>query len=549
MKKKLFNKLALIVVVTLTVLIFTGTTFAQGRSDIAFQRVKQVQENNTQRLLNMANVEATAIGINENNEYIIHIFTSAPGVASLPRNIDGIPVQVEETGPFYALGAKPSAKPSKTPPGLNKVPPSAPSSLVATATGPYQINLSWTDNSDNETGFIIESWGSYGGYIQIDVGANVTSYSDTGLTPATTYSYRVYAYNKYGESEATGIVNATTDPLSVTTPNAPSNLAATTISSTEIVLTWTDNSNDELGFRAEISLNGTDWSYLGSVGENAESGIVTGLSPDTQYYFRIYAFNNSGNSAYSNTADATTDALSGDDPRAKFDYPIPIGVSTGHFAITAGTIGCRVIDSAGNIYALSNNHVFANCNDAGFDDPILQPGPYDGGTIANDTIGGLATYVPIDFSLRAKNTVDAAIALIYDDPDYEGDELSNTTLTGCTPSSVTKNATVNLNVKKYGRTTRETHGTVYMLNWRGRINYGLGGIAYFTGQIYITGEGFSDGGDSGSLIVTDDGNNDPVALLFAGNSSGTIACPIDDVLTQLSLVLTNGQYSNELTIE
>lgn len=640
--------LTIVALIAALVLSQVNTAFAQGRSNQAFQRVKQVQENITPRLLNMANIEATAIGVNENNEYIIHIFTSAPGVVGLPRNINGIPVQIEVTDPFYALGYKPPVRASKVPPGLNKVPPTAPSDLTATAAGPYQINLSWSDNSENETGFIIESWDNYGGYIEIEVGANVTSYSDTGLTPGTEYHYQVYAYNKYGDSDYSNPDSATTDPLSGPVPDAPSDLSAEPISSTQISLTWIDNSDNETGFGAYYSSGGPDgpWVYLGTRPENATMGVVPPiLEPDTTYWFRIYAFNDFGESDYSNTASATTyppsttapDApsdlaatpisssqiklswadnstdelgfyvyakriytdwyllgyvgpnvtvvtvnnlypdteygfmvsayndydesecigpvyattypLPEDDPRGRFDYPIPIGVSTGHFDITAGTIGCRVKDTEGNIYALSNNHVYANSNQASINDEIFQPGPADGG-IWDDTIGELYAYVPLDFSPGAKNFVDAAIALIYDDPDYEDDyELNNTTLTGYTPSSVTKKATVNLDVKKYGRTTRETHGTVFMLNWKGKIYYGSS-VAYFTSQIYITSEDtFSSGGDSGSLIVTDDNNNYPVALLFAGNSSGTIACPIDDVLTQLSLVLTNGQYSDELAIE
>ena len=66
---------------------------------------------------------------------------------------------------------------------------------------------------------------------------------------------------------------------------------------------------------------------------------------------------------------------------------MPNGVSTGHTGITAGTVGARVYDGAGNYYALSNNHVFANQNDAVVGDAVLQPGPYDGGYAADDTIG------------------------------------------------------------------------------------------------------------------------------------------------------------------
>ena len=68
------------------------------------------------------------------------------------------------------------------------------------------------------------------------------------------------------------------------------------------------------------------------------------------------------------------------DPTAKFPRPVPIGVSTGHPDITAGTIGCRVTDGT-NVYALSNNHVYANQNDANRGDSALQQG-YDQRAVA-----------------------------------------------------------------------------------------------------------------------------------------------------------------------
>ncbi|NJM14178.1 MAG: fibronectin type III domain-containing protein [Bacteroidales bacterium] len=80
--------------------------------------------------------------------------------------------------------------------------PMAPSALGATATSSTQINLAWTDNSNNETGFKIErKTGSGGTYTEIaTVGADVTAYSNTGLTASTTYYYRVVAYNSAGNS-------------------------------------------------------------------------------------------------------------------------------------------------------------------------------------------------------------------------------------------------------------------------------------------------------------------------------------------------------------
>lgn len=90
--------------------------------------------------------------------------------------------------------------------------PTAPSSLSATATSSSQINLAWSDNSDNETGFRLErrigvgSWGTV-----TTTAANATSYSNTGLTPATTYEYRVYAVNVAGDSTASNTDSATTN--------------------------------------------------------------------------------------------------------------------------------------------------------------------------------------------------------------------------------------------------------------------------------------------------------------------------------------------------
>src|SRR2546430_7919944 len=93
----------------------------------------------------------------------------------------------------------------------------------------------------------------------------------------------------------------------------------------------------------------------------------------------------------------------------KRQRPAPMGFSVGHPAITAGSIGARVVDGSGNVYALSNNHVLANSNDARIGDAALQPGPYDGGTAA-DKIATLSAFKAIDFS-GGPNSIDAAIAV------------------------------------------------------------------------------------------------------------------------------------------
>src|SRR6267378_2767681 len=88
--------------------------------------------------------------------------------------------------------------------------------------------------------------------------------------------------------------------------------------------------------------------------------------------------------------------------------PASLGYSVGHPAITAGTIGARVRDALGHVYILSNNHVLANSNGASIGDPAYQPGPFDGGTAA-DQIATLSDFQTILFNGQ-NNTIDAAIA-------------------------------------------------------------------------------------------------------------------------------------------
>lgn len=232
--------------------------------------------------------------------------------------------------------------------------------------------------------------------------------------------------------------------------------------------------------------------------------------------------------------------------------PAPVGFSVGHPSITAGTIGARVVDGSGNVYVLSNNHVLANQNDAVIGDPTLQPGPYDGGTL-NDQIGTLSAFQPIDFSFGGTNTMDAAIAL------SSSVNLGNATPTddgyGAPSASIfgdgngdglfdNKNALLGLNVQKYGRTTKLTKGQITGINATVTVCYEVFIFclksATFVDQLLIEPGAFSGGGDSGSLIVTDDGNKNPVGLLFAGSSTQTIANRIDLVLSHFGVSVDGG---------
>lgn len=211
---------------------------------------------------------------------------------------------------FPGCGGSPTPTPTPTPPPTPTPTPVAPSGLTATAVSSSQINLAWTDNANNETGFKIESCqgGGCSNFAEIaTVGANVTTFNNTGLAASTSYSYRVRATNLGGDSAYSNEASATTFAAS-TVPAAPSDLTATAVSASQINLSWTDNSNNETGFSIERCTGNscTNFVQVASVGAGVTSFANGGLSNNTFYRYRVRAFNGSGNSAYSNIARAKT---------------------------------------------------------------------------------------------------------------------------------------------------------------------------------------------------------------------------------------------------
>ncbi len=189
-------------------------------------------------------------------------------------------------------------------------PPAAPSGLAATAVSSGQIDLSWTDASFNEDGFKIErcTGSMCTNFTQVaTVGKDVTSYSDIGLSASTTFTYCVRAYNSVGDSADSGPVPATTQSSSAP-PAAPSNLVATSVSRSQIDLSWTDASANEDGFKIERckGSNCANFTQVDTVGPDTKTYSNTGLPANTTYRYRVCAHNGAGNSAYSNIARATT---------------------------------------------------------------------------------------------------------------------------------------------------------------------------------------------------------------------------------------------------
>jgi large repetitive protein len=186
-------------------------------------------------------------------------------------------------------------------------PPSAPTSLTATAASTTRINLSWVDAANNETGFYLQrKTGASGTWATIaTLGQNVISYQDsTGLTAATAYYYRISSYNSSGESAASNEANATTLTIA-----APTNLKATVASTTQINLSWTDNSDNEANFRVSRRLStATTWSTVATLAANTASYQDTGLTPSTTYVYAVVAVHPNGEIATSASVTATTSA-------------------------------------------------------------------------------------------------------------------------------------------------------------------------------------------------------------------------------------------------
>jgi hypothetical protein len=227
------------------------------------------------------------------------------------------------------------------------------------------------------------------------------------------------------------------------------------------------------------------------------------------------------------------------DGGANHQDPNPnFGVSGGNVNdITArfccsGTLGALVKSGTTN-YILSNNHVLARGDQAVAGEDISQPGRIDNNCQLPPIVADFTT-APV-----LGSNVDAAIAELRSGAMNTAGTIEDIG----TISSVVKAPSVGLSVAKSGRTTGLTTGTIGSINTSVNVQYqkncgsGKKFIVSYTNQVVINSSTFSAGGDSGSLIVSNNACHQPVALLFAGSSSATIANPIGEVLTKLSAAL------------
>ena len=199
----------------------------------------------------------------------------------------------------------------------------------------------------------------------------------------------------------------------------------------------------------------------------------------------------------------------------------------------SGTLGALVRDASGALYILSNNHVLARTDAAGAGEDITQPGLIDNGCRAATVVANFTIAPPLT------SNVDAGVATLVPGTMDETGFIEDVGV----PSGIVADPLVGLAVAKSGRTTGLTAGAISSINTNVNVQYQAGCgtgrkfVVPFTNQIAISGSAFSAGGDSGSLIVTNDAARQPVGLLYAGSSTTTFANPAGEVLQTVGATL------------
>lgn len=182
------------------------------------------------------------------------------------------------------------------------VPLMTPTDFTGERLSTTSIGLNWTDASGNETGYQVEMKIRNVGDFELigELAADVESYVAEGLTPRTFYQFRIRAVKDTVGSAWSSVV---TKETTVLTPMPPTELAASTNPSrpNAVSLSWFDNSSNEYGFIVEASLaENFGWEPIDTTHEDQGNVVIRGLTAETVYFFRIYAFNGAGASEYSN---------------------------------------------------------------------------------------------------------------------------------------------------------------------------------------------------------------------------------------------------------
>lgn len=211
------------------------------------------------------------------------------------------------------------------------MPPTAPAGLTTTAFSDTQINLAWTASTDNVgvTGYRVErcTGAACANFAQIATPTS-TTFNDTGLTPFTSYSYRVRATDAAGNLSTFSAASSATSAKDTTPPSKPTNLATTVISSSQINLSWTASTDDVAVTAYNVQrCQGAACSSFAPIGAPTSTATFndTGLTASTSYSYRVNATDAAGNlSPFSATATMSTPAPG----------PVAVSVSPKRAAVT-----------------------------------------------------------------------------------------------------------------------------------------------------------------------------------------------------------------------
>lgn len=306
------------------------------------------------------------------------------------------------------------------------------------------------------------------------------------------------------------------------------------------------------------------WSVNGVPGGNSSIGTIVPTAGGAVYTASAVPSPDSVTVAATSQADASVSGQAKvtvvypDDAAQAQAFPIHLGTSGGNVTdLTAsgneticcsGTLG-SLVSRDGTFFILSNNHVLDRSGQGHPGDPISQPGLTDNRCHAGTIVASLAQAAPLMTS-----NVDAAIALVAPGAVDLSGAILDLGVAGplgiapeppsATPGDPATVLAAGTRVAKTGRSTGLTCSTLSAISADIQVDYSssCGGptefTVTFTNQLVISGAGFSEAGDSGSLIVTSDAAR-PLGLLFAGTSTTTAAHPIAAVLNALQNPSTN----------
>ena len=185
--------------------------------------------------------------------------------------------------------------------------PGTPGQPTASNITNTSVNLSWTASSGSVTSYQIERCTGATCTTFAQVGTSTTpSFSNTGLTAATTYRYRVRAVNSAGNSAYSAITNVTTTGGTTQPPGTPGNLSASGTTSSSTNLSWGASSGTVSAYEIERATGATSTTFAQVGTSTTTSFSNTGLAANTTYRYRVRATNSGGSSGYSNIVNVTT---------------------------------------------------------------------------------------------------------------------------------------------------------------------------------------------------------------------------------------------------